>query len=57
MQIRSNMQNHIIPYFRASKIKLQDLTNTDLEAYYKSKLKKGSKLMGEYYIDSDCVCT
>lgn len=40
----SNMQNHIIPYFRASKIKLQGLTNTDLEAYYKSKLKKGSKL-------------
>ena len=39
-----NMQNHIIPYFRAMKIKLQDLTNEDLEAYYKSKLKKGSKL-------------
>lgn len=40
----ANMRNHIIPYFRASKIKLQDLTNEDLEAYYKSKLKKGSKL-------------
>lgn len=40
----ANMQNHIIPYFKARRIALQALKTQDLEAYYKSKLKKGSKL-------------
>ena len=39
-----NMENHIIPYFKARKIKLQDLTVYDLEQYYKTKLQRGSKL-------------
>jgi integrase len=40
----ANMENHIIPYFEAKKITLQNLTTEDLERYYSSKLKKGSKL-------------
>lgn len=39
-----NMQNHIIPYFKAKNIPLQALTTQDLEAYFKAKLKRGSKL-------------
>lgn len=38
------MQNHIIPYFKAKKTLLQELTAVDLEDYYASKLQKGSKL-------------
>ncbi len=36
-----NMKNHIIPYFEATKIKLQELTPLDLTTYYE-KMKKTS---------------
>lgn len=39
-----NMKNHIIPYFKAKKILLQDLKPYQLEEYYKYKLKANSKL-------------
>lgn len=39
-----NMTNHIIPYFKQSKIQLQELTPFDLEEYYKSKLQPNSKV-------------
>ena len=34
-----NMKNHIIPYFRAKRIALQDLRASHIEAYYNSKLQ------------------
>ncbi len=40
----ANMQNHIIPYFRIQGTLLQELTTLDLENYYRTRLKKGSKL-------------
>lgn len=39
-----NMTNHIIPYFRLQKIKLQDLRPIDLEDYYFSQLRPDSNL-------------
>lgn len=36
-----NMRNHIIPYFKTKKLKLQNLTPIILEEYYKCKLKSG----------------
>lgn len=36
-----NMRNHIIPYFKEKKLKLQSLTPIILEEYYKSKLNSG----------------
>lgn len=42
-----NMMNHIIPYFDAKKILLQDLKPYHLEDYYKSKLQANSKIGSE----------
>ncbi len=42
---RRNMENHIIPYFKEHKIKLQDLTTMDLEDYYYSKMRPESNLV------------
>lgn len=39
-----NMKNHIIPYFRQQKIKLQNLRPIDLEDYYFSLLRPDSNL-------------
>lgn len=39
-----NMHNHIIPYFKAKKILLQELKPYQLEDYYLSKLKENSKI-------------
>ena len=39
------MRNHIIPYFKEHKIKLQDLTTIDLEDYYYSKMRPESNLV------------
>lgn len=39
------MRNHIIPYFKEHKIKLQDLTAIDLEDYYYSKMRPESNLV------------
>lgn len=41
-----NMKNHIIPYFKAKNILLQDLKPYHLEEYYRYKLKPNSKLNG-----------
>ena len=40
----ANMENHIIPYFKAANIMLQELKPIQLEDYYRSKTKAGSKL-------------
>lgn len=50
-----NMKNHIIPYFRAKGIKLQDLTVQDLEEYYKMKLRRGSKLKSDQALSPTTV--
>ena len=42
---RRNMENHIIPYFKEHKIKLDELTAMDLEDYYYSKLRPESNLV------------
>lgn len=39
-----NMKNHIIPYFRDKKIKLQELKPYQLEDYYRFKTQPNSKL-------------
>lgn len=39
-----NMKNHIIPYFKAKKLLIQELKPYHLEEYYKYKLKPNSKL-------------
>lgn len=39
-----NMKNHIIPYFKAKKLLIQELKPYHLEEYYKHKLKPNSKL-------------
>lgn len=41
---KANMGNHIIPYFKANKILLQDLKPYHLEDYYRYKLEPNSKL-------------
>lgn len=38
---KCNMKNHIIPYFREKKIRLQQLCPVHLEDYYKSLKEKG----------------
>lgn len=38
---KGNMEKHIIPYFRDSKTKLQQLCPINLEAYYDSMVKSG----------------
>ena len=42
---KGNMKNHIIPYFEAKKIKLQELKPIDISEYYKYKLNH-SELSG-----------
>lgn len=39
-----NMKNHIIPYFKAKKLLIQELKPYHLEEYYKYKLNPNSKL-------------
>lgn len=39
-----NMKNHIIPYFKAKKLLIQELKPYHLEEYYRYKLKPNSKL-------------
>lgn len=39
-----NMKNHIIPYFKAKKLLIQELKPYHLEEYYKHKLNPNSKL-------------
>lgn len=39
-----NMNNHIIPYFKSKRIRLQDLKPYHLEDYYTTKMKPNSKL-------------
>lgn len=39
-----NMRNHIIPYFKAKKLLIQELKPYHLEEYYKFKLQPHSKL-------------
>lgn len=41
---KGNMTNHIIPYFKAKKILLQELKPYHLEEYYRLKLQPNSKL-------------
>ena len=40
----ANMENHIIPYFKETGIMLRELKPIQLEDYYWSKMKAGSKL-------------
>lgn len=39
-----NMKNHIIPYFKANPVEIQDITPMVLESYYYSLLKPNSNL-------------
>lgn len=42
-----NMKNHIIPYFKAKKLLIQELKPYHLEEYYKYKLNPNSKLKNQ----------
>lgn len=50
-----NMNNHIIPYFKAHPIKLQDVTPLDLEEYYYSLLKPESNLISGTALSSTTI--
>lgn len=50
-----NMKNHIIPYFKPRRVKLQDLKPCDLEDFYKYLMTSGGRLDGNSALSSTTI--
>lgn len=50
-----NMKNHIIPYFKPRRVKLQDLKPCDLEDFYKYLMTSGGRLDGRSALSSTTI--